>query len=360
VWDGALSAASHESPSQSLLPRWHARIKHDISHKILRAWHLYTHAGLQALAIFFRSRWIAWRRIVTALSARRRLATYVLATRQRLSNALDIWISHSVKSRALARLGWLHTEKVLSACMHALHLNASEGKNFEAVARTTRTVFHATLLRMQVCAWRHQVHVSRHALDKCSSRSKRLGVLVLHAWLSAISRTRATGVIAEWKASEQVHHIRRRVSRHWHVLARASKSRRHQRMLAAFQRLKRHCDFGCYRYRLIVLMQQRQRRRVTTAVFSLMLRNYSLCNLYAMASDRMRIRDSRRLVYTCFGQWRYHSWRCRRVSRMHKRLHLRACAEVLRRWDALVRESWRLDIKETRLVDLVHARYVWC
>ncbi len=45
----------------------------------------------QALASILRSQFVVWRRIVTGLSARRRLATFVLATRLRLAHALELW-----------------------------------------------------------------------------------------------------------------------------------------------------------------------------------------------------------------------------------------------------------------------------
>jgi len=358
TWEAGMSAASHSSSSlgRSVLTRWHAHIQVEICFMHLRAWHLYTHAGLQALATIFRSRWVVWRKIVSALSARRRMAIYVISTRQRLSNALEIWIALWVKGRALVHLGWLHTEKVLNACMGAFELHVHQCKAFKSVAGVlTRALLGALLLRY-IDVWRHQVHVSEHVLHRDTSRWQRLSVRTLHAWLSAISRMRAAVVNAEWRASEQGELKRRRIMHHWRASASASTGLRNKTLLAAFQRLQQHRNLGRYRHRLVCAMHQRARLCSQRYALALLISDYCRRIYFAMTSDRIKICVARRISNQSFSHWRYHAWCTRRLFRIRKGVHRCLCASMMIRWDTTVSEAWRLDIKETRLLEIRDAR----
>ena len=353
---GVFSAASGEFSSSSLLARWHAREKREVCCRYLVAWHVYTYASLQSLARIFRSRWASWRQIVTALSARRRLAVYVLSTRQRLSNALEIWVSLRVKNRALARLGWLHTGKVLTACVGALRANINRSRAFKSVANSLAKIFHAVILQMHSDVWRRQVFVSRHSNERRNIRSQHRIIRTLHAWLAAISQTRANVVTAEWKASEQRERILRRCTRLWRASAEVSSDVRVQLMFKAFRRLKRQWDFGRYRDRRLCAMARRQEPRTKRWAFAVLLKDY-LQNVFALnASHKVQSVVSRRILNECISGWRYLSWRTRRVARLQRRLRLHLCADALQFWNAAVKQSWRLDIKETQLLESVTAR----
>jgi hypothetical protein len=349
-------SASGESASSSLLARWHARERKEVICRNLLAWQVFTHASLQSLARIFRSRWGTWRKIVTALSARRRLAVYVLSTRQQLSHALEIWVSLRIKNRALARLGWLHTEKVLGACMRAFRLIVSTENAFESVAHTIARVFHAVSLRMHADVWRRQVLVTRYSKESHNVRWRRRTLRTLHAWLSAISQSRANVVAAEWRASEQVELVLSRFTRSWRASAEVSSSARRQIMFKAFKRLRRIWDFGCYRNRRICAMMRRQKQRTKRWAFLLLLQDYLQCVFVINASDKMKTVVSRRILNECLGGWRFISWRTRRVARLLRRLSQHLRAEALQVWDAKVRQSWRLDIKETQLLRVVTSR----
>ena len=349
-------SASGESVSSSLLARWHARERKEVICRNLLAWQVYTHASLQSLARIFRSPWGTWRKIVTALSARRRLAVYVLSTRQRLSHALEIWVSLRIKNRALARLGWLHTEKVLGACMRAFRSIVSTKNAFESVAHTMAKVFHAVVLRMHADVWRRQVFVTRYSNERHNVRWRSRTLRTLHAWLSAISQSRANVVAAEWRASEQVERILSRFTRSWRASAEVSSSARRQIMFKAFRRFRRSWDFGCYRNRRICAMMRRQKQRTKRWAFWLLLQDYLQCVFVINVSDKVKTVVSRRILNKYLGGWRYISWRTRRVTRLQRRLSQLLRAEALRVWDAKVRASWRLDIKETQLLRVVTSR----
>ena len=281
---------------------------------------------------------------------------YVLSTRQRLSHALEIWVSLRIKNRALARLGWLHTEKVLGACIRAFRLFVSTKNAFESVVHTIAKVFHAVSLRMHADVWRRQVFVTRYLKVSHNVRWRRLTLRTLHAWLSAISQSRANVVAAEWKASEHVERVLSRFTRSWRASAEVSSSARRQIMFKAFRRLRRSWDFGCYRNCRICAMMRRQKQRTKRWAFWLLLQDYLQCVFVINASDKMKTVVSRRILNECLSGWRYISWRTRRVARLQRRLSQHLRAEALQVWDAKVRESWRLDIKETHLLQVVTSR----
>jgi hypothetical protein len=207
---------------ETMLPRWHARIKHDVCGRTLRSWQAHVQAELLARRNVFRMRWIAWRKVVTALSARRRLAIYVLSSRQRISNAFEIWVALCVRSRICRSLGWLHTEKLLKVCMEGLRSKSNGSKALASVARDTSNAVRAHFLQARLVAWRVSTFVARQAIQNCVKRKRRLTIFAIHAWLCAISGSRARLAVGLWMESGQGERIQCRVMWHWHMLAGAT------------------------------------------------------------------------------------------------------------------------------------------
>ena len=217
VGDGATTLSQ-----ETMLPRWRSRMNHDVCGRTLRSWQAHVQAKLLAHRNIFRMRWVAWRKVVTALSARRRLAIYVLSSRQRISNAFEIWVALCVRSRICRSLGWLHTEKLLKVCMEGLRSRSNGSKALASIARDTSDAARAHFLQARLVAWRVSTFVARQATQNCVKRRRRLAILAIHAWLCAISGSRAKLAAASWMESGQGERIQCRVMWHWHMLAGAT------------------------------------------------------------------------------------------------------------------------------------------
>ena len=350
------AAPCSESNLASLTLRWNARVHAEICSQSLHAWYQCTHASLFSKSASLRSKWAEWRKIVTALSARRRLAVYVLATRQRLSNALEIWIDICSKSRALARLGWLHKEKLLSICLQSFRIHVDSSKTFQPVALAISCVFFSVILKSHLRNWFQHMSAHQHTLHHQDMQSRRLTRTMLHAWLGAVSRTRTAFVAAEWKACEQVEHTRRRIFRYWRRFTLASNGRRRQLLFTAFQRLFRHLNFGCYRHAILLSTIKRRRLRMQRSAILFLFSYCSQSKIFAITSDRIRTHSARRTLRTFLGRWKYMVWHSYRVALLHEMICLRVYAKVLQMWDSVLRDGLFLNAKAERLCKTVRLR----
>ena len=228
------TTSGHSSPTQpaatgdSLLVRWHTRLKKETCKRTTHAWHVHVQAVVQARVSIFTLRWEGWRKIVSALSARRRLAVYVISIRQRISNAFEIWVALLVRSRVCHSLASLHTGRLLRRCLQRLGANAQGARAFASVAIATNRSCRIQSLQGQLEAWRISTLATQHASRNLDRHRARLKMQSIHAWLSALSRSRAGRTASAWMASGQGERIKHRVLRHWQVLAgAAADSRRH-------------------------------------------------------------------------------------------------------------------------------------
>jgi hypothetical protein len=344
--------------SMEYILRWNAHVNRLVLIRGLHSWQLYTCARLLALSKIFRVRWAAWRKVVTGLSARRRLAIYVLSTRLRLSHAFETLVFFGVQSRDdVAKHGLLHTAKALGAGVRAFRVNARDSKEFAGVARTLTRVLFSVVLRRVMCAWRKLVFVSRWAIRNIVNRWRSQANRILHVWISAISYNRNLSTIAEWRAIERLELMQQGIIRFWRRLVRTSALARQHVLTSAFKQLKYCYRFGCYRQRLTLAMRQRRNIRVQRLAFSILCYAISRRTLIFMISFKLKSRVSKRIVVTYLRGW---SSRCRRRRQIlqgmqHRKLEscLRLCTAVLGRWIAAAQSSWCLDIKETRLRDSV-------
>ena len=277
----AQRSTTRNAPSgtgESLLARWHTRLKKEICKRTAHVWRVHVQAAVQARVSIFRLRWEGWRKIVSALSARRRLAVYVISIRLRISNAFEIWVALRVRSRVCHSLALLHTGSLLRRCLQRLGANAKGARAIVSVAATNRACQIQSLHRW-LEAWRISTLATRHAIDSSDRHRARVIMRSIHAWLSALSRSRAGRTASAWMASGQGGRIKHRVLRHWHVLAGAAADcRRHNlrtgacneavhvthtvgcRLIcvhdAAFERLRSLRCLGYYRSRILISLHK--------------------------------------------------------------------------------------------------------
>ena len=316
--------------------------------KSMHAWQLCALACLRSLAFNMRAGWLVWRKNVAALSARRRLAVYVISRRLSLSNSFELWMN-------------LISGRQDQACspgnvVGAVRQNSSRSKSLQPVRSALARAMLKVFLKRVAVHWRHQIVIQQYTREKLQDRWFKQAVHAIHAWLAQVTSSRAAAAVVAWKASEQAERIHQCVVRYWRAFACLSAIQRQSMLVRVFHKLQRHRKNRSYHMKFLRAMQQRRRLSAQRQAFTRISQWFSLEVFRKIESDKLNGRLARRLIATCLNYWQLDSWRLQRISRLREELRRHLCLSVLEGWSEQVRSGWRFEILETRLVELVHYR----
>lgn len=294
--------------------------------------------------------WSEWRHAVAGMSARRRLATFVLRYRLVVGNALWIWTLALVRKRHRQQIQRYHTIKIWRQGIDAFKDSATIARKVYGFNARYGVARDWSTARRFICLWQSFASVS-HVVSKNAAR-KRVSLCrrCLDEWVVISSFLKqASHVLAQRTALLATRTLQQAV-RNWAEAALDSKGTRLALLWGAFNELRKSSQQNKYLGKLSLRGPERHRRYLKRNTLRVLASSAWESRRLAFALHKVTRFSLDLKARKSWGAWTMHHAKCNASRQNSARICRRQTAKCFQSWTELVDRRKSLFTRGTRVL----------